>query len=302
MERSRKFFMYSLLPLFALAFFYIWYFLVEESVMMNSHMKGILETSNPIFIFDLHRIWDFYENTIYFPSMPSFFTLMSIICIFLIFLIMKFFFKIKEYPFIFALFSIFATHSFFFSLYVMRMHRNTFFSSMALIILIPVLLSNFPKKLKLFFPLIFFPLGLSIWYLNLQHIRSPNTKLYTHKQTVPFVKELALYVSFIKKSEEDIKIMSTFPLTLYLNFPHIGFVKDSLSVINDPPIPNISLIDVVPDIIIVPSGFGPKKASQMLRDLAGRLSFKLVKTFKNEIEKKKEEFLGIEIYAEKGYY
>ena len=274
MQRNKKSLIYSIFPIATLFFFYIWYFIERNTIMMNFSIDDI----NPLFIFNKDHIFSFY-NDLFRSTQPwiygiTFLLIPSI-------LTKEFSIRFKEHPILIAFVIVFILHSLFFALYSGTHFRNTYYSWMAFICFI-IFLFFALKPLKASPVILLIPLSLLIWKSNIQHLKDSNLSFNIEKNKTNIMKELSIDISLIKKKYPDINILTQFPIPGDLTFPHIGYIKEKVDVsdIYTCIISNSTSLECQrPDIIILINQTGDQKFSKILKEMAVKLSYKNIKTY-----------------------
>lgn len=233
-----------------------------KQLMMNDHLRYTMEeNASPFLIFDPHHYIDFYLFLS--QNIPP------VLVLFIIGIFSSLFIKknslrnLKLPSLALGFLTVFIIHSSFFSLYPMRVDRNTYFSLLALILTSSSIIATQFKKWNLK-PFLIMPITVFLMYNHFQQIHSPKFILRLHKNTFPFIIELKDYLHEQKSKNKNVHISYSWPFTIMFGNPHMGYTKEPIHI---PTINDDNKENNFPDIIIVHQNYASHPENEILKEI-----------------------------------
>ena len=244
MQRDRKVLKYSLIPIAVLVIVYGWYYIEQNQLMLNTHMKDIMETKGASFlIFDLRHYINFY--------LFSFNSIHLVLRILILMTGLLFVLRFKKSFSLLALgfFTVFIVHINFFAFYPEIMYRDTYFSFGALILTACAIIAKKDYG-KYVTPLLLIPSMIFLLHYSLQKMNSPDHHLRIQKNKAPLIINLGKYLDGLQSQYGHLDMVSNSSLKHMLEMPHMGYVKNEINIRQHGITPGATKINR-PDVVIV---------------------------------------------------
>ncbi len=272
MRRDKKTLASSLFPLILLLITYGWYYLEKNQLMLNTQVRIGLENSQPFITLDYNHFTEFYIDSIFQSLHPI---IIGLIPLILIYIVLKF--RQIFTPLTLALLTVFIGHSLFFALYADNEIRDTYFSATAMILIICAIMAQ-TNEFKKYLPFLLLPFSLIFTFNSISKINSPDFELRLFQEEVPLVRNVEKYLHTLPTQKKDIDIVSTNPLSNYLNDSYLGFVKEGNQIRWHGGAPGSTQLGN-PDIIIIPLYMDNFAIDDLKKLSKNKSAYKLSKSF-----------------------